>query len=159
MRPHRWVWRALGGLVVFGLLEGALVLAKTDPDAVRLALLVAICVVVLGMVRDALPEGTPSWEVVVERPSVRSSGDPRLGRYVNVLEAHLSARSHAHDTTLRDRLGVLADQVLRQRYGVGRDDPRGVELLGPDLVAVLTGPARRLGPTEIDRCLTRIEEL
>lgn len=159
MRPHRWVWRAVGGLVAFALLEVVLELTKTDPDPVRLALLVAICVGVLGMVRDALPDGTPSWEVVVERPSVRSSGDPRLSRYLNVLEAHLSARSHAHDATLRDRIGVLADQVLRQRYGVSRDDPRAAELLGPDVVSALTGPARRLGPTEIDRCLTRIEEL
>jgi hypothetical protein len=157
VRPGRWTWRAVGGLVAFAGLEGVLVLADTDPDAVRLGLLVAICVVVLGMVRDALPEGSPSWEVVVERPSARDTGDPRLGRYLNVLEAHLSAR--AQDTALRDRLGVLADQVLRQRYGASRDDPRAAELLGPELVAVLTGPARRLGPAEIDRCLTTIEEL
>jgi hypothetical protein len=153
----RWWRRLAGGLVAFAVLEVALVLAETDPDAVRLALLVAICVCVLGLVFDALAEVSPSWEVVVERPSGRDTGDPRLGRYVNLLEAHLSARSR--DPALRDRLGVLADQVLRQRYGVPRDDPRAAELLGPDLTDVLTGPARRLAPAEIDRCLTRIEEL
>jgi hypothetical protein len=42
---------------------------------------------------------------------------------------------------------------------VRRDDPRAAELLGPELVAVLTGPVRRLSPADIDRCLTRIEEL
>jgi hypothetical protein len=157
VKPSRWVRRLVGGVVAFVALYVALALARTDPDAVRLALLVAICVGVLGLVLDALSDGSPSWEVPVERPTGRDTGDPRLGRYVNLLEAHLSARSL--DATLRDRLGVLADQVLRQRYGVSRDDPRAVELLGPELVAVLTGPARRLGPPEIDRCLTRIEEL
>ena len=157
MRSNRWLRRLLGGLVAFVALYVGLVLTKTDPDPVRLALLVAICVAVLGLVLDALADGSPSWEVPVERPGGRDTGDPRLGRYVNLLEAHLSARSR--DTILRDRLGVLADEVLRQRYGVGRDDPRAVEMLGPELVAVLTGSARRLAPTEIDRCLTTIEEL
>jgi hypothetical protein len=157
VRWGRWTRRTAGGLVAFAVLEVSLVLTDTDPDAVRLALLVAICVGVLGLVLDALSDGSPSWEVVVEQPSARATGDPRLGRYLNVLEAHLSAR--LRDTTLRDRLGVLAYQVMQQRYGVGRDDPRAAELLGPELVAVLTGPARRLEPAEIDRCLTRIEEL
>ena len=157
MRPGRWTRRTVAGLVAFVALEVSLELADTDPDPVRLALLVATCVGVLGLVLDALSDGSPSWEVVVERPGARNTGDPRLGRYVNLLEAHLSARSR--DATLRDRLAILADQVLRQRYGVTVDDPRAAELLGPDLVAVLTGPARRLGPAEIDRCLTRIEEL
>jgi hypothetical protein len=153
----RWWHRLAGGVVAFVVLYVALVLAETDPDPLRLALLVAIAAGVLGLVLDALEDGSPSWDVPVERPSGRDTGDPRLGLYVNLLEAHLSARSR--DATLRHRLGVLADQVLRQRYGVPRDDPRAAELLGPDLVAVLTGPDRRLEPAEIDRCLTRIEEL
>ncbi len=78
-------------------------------------------------------------------------------RYVALLESHRSSRLPDH--ALRDRLVVLTDQVLRQRYGLRRDDPAVAELLGPELTAVLTGPARRLEPAEIDRCLTRIEEL
>jgi hypothetical protein len=153
----RWWARLAGGVVAFAVLEAALVLVDADPDAVRLALLVATCVAVLGLLLDALADGSPSWEVAVERPAGRATGDPRLSRYVNLLEAHLTARSR--DAALRDRLGTLADQVLRQRHAVARDDPRALELLGPELVAVLTGPARRLDPAEIDRCLTRIEEL
>ena len=42
---------------------------------------------------------------------------------------------------------------------VRRADPRATELLGAELAAVLDGPARRLAPAEIDRYLTRIEEL
>ena len=157
MSARRWWRRLAGGLVTFAVLYVALALAETDPDPVRLALLVAISAGVLGLVLDALADGSPSWDVPVDRPSGRDTGDPRLSRYVNLLEAHLSARSQ--DATVRDRLGLLADQVLRQRYGVPRDDPRAAELLGPDLVAVLTQPPRRLEPAEIDRCLTLIEEL
>ncbi len=161
MISNRWVRRAVGGLVTFAVSYVALALADADPDPVRLGLLVAICVGVLGLLLDALSDGGPSWDVPVDQPGSRTTGDPRLGRYLGLLESHLSARSR--DTTVRDRLGVLADQVLRQRYGVSREDPhdeaRAAELLGPELVAVLTGPARRLTPGEIGRCLTTIEEL
>ena len=153
----RWWRRLAGGLAVFSVLEVILVLADLDPDPVRLALLVATCVGVLGLVLDALADGGPSWVVEVEQPTARETSDSRFAHYVAMLEAHLSARSH--DVVVRDRLGVLADHVLRQRYGVRHDDPRAPDLLGPELTAVLSGPARRLEPAEIDRCLTRIEEL
>lgn len=153
----RWWRRAGAGVLTFAVLEVVLVLADTGPDAVRLALLVATCVGVLGLVLDTLSEGGPSWVVEVERPSVREGGDPRLARYVNLLEGHLSARSD--DSALRDRLAALTDQVLRQRYAVHRGDPGADALVGPDLAAVLDGPVRRLSPADIDRCLTRIEEL
>ena len=153
----RWGRRAAGGLVVFVALEVVLELVHAGPDAVRLALLVATCVGVLGLVLDALSDPGPSWTVEVEAPFSRDREDPRLARYLNLVEAHLTARSD--DSALRDRLGVLADQVLRQRHGLTLDDPRADELLGPELVAVIAGPPRRLGLAEIDHCLTRIEEL
>ncbi len=157
LRRSRWWRRAAGGVVIFAALEAVLLLTETDPDPLRLALLVATCVGVAGLTVDALSDATVSWDVTIEQPSVRTSGDSRLSLYVNLLDAHRAAKTH--DTALRDRIGMLADQVLRQRYGVARDDPRAVELLGPELAAVLTGPARRLAPAEIDRYLTRIEEL
>jgi hypothetical protein len=154
---RRWLVRAAAGVVTFTILEVVLVLADLDPDAVRLALLVATCVGVLGLVLDTLSDGGPRWTVDVEHPSAREGGDPRLSLYVNLLEAHLSAR--ADDSALRDRLATLTDQVLLQRHGLHRDDPRAEALIGPDLGAVVSGPARRLSPADIDRCLTRIEEL
>ena len=157
MTAARWWRRAAAGVLVFAVLEVVLLLAHTGPDALRLALLVATCVGVLGLVLDTLSDPGPSWTVEVEQPSSRAVGDPRLGRYVGLLEAHLSARSD--DAALRDRLGALTDQVLRQRHGIRLDDPRAIELLGPDVADVLTGPPRRLGLAEIDRCLTRIEDL
>ncbi|HEU5038800.1 MAG TPA: hypothetical protein VFT70_17470 [Nocardioides sp.] len=154
---RRWWRRAGAAVLVFVVLEVVLVLAHTGPDAVRLALLVATCVGVLGLVLDTLSDGSPTWIVEVERPSARTSGDPRLARYVNLIEAHLSARND--DSALRDRLATLTDQVLRQRYGVHRGDPRAEALVGPELAAVLDGPVRRLSPADIGRCLTRIEDL
>ena len=157
MSLHRWAPRLVGGLVVFAVLEVVLELTRFDPDPVRLALLVATCTAALGLVTDALSDEVPSWDVYVEQPSVRESGDPRLTTYVNLIESHLTARTPG--SALRDRLGVLAGQVLRERYGVPRDDPAAAELMGPELAAVLDGPVRRLDRAEIDRCLTRIEEL
>lgn len=154
---NRWWRRVLAFAITFGLLELALVLADARPDPVRLALLVATCVGVLGLVLDALSDPGPSWRVEVDQPSSRASADPRLTRYVNLLDAHLTARSD--DAALRDRLGQLADQVLRQRHGLSLDDPRAGVLLGPELTAVVEGPPRRLAPAEIAACLTRIEEL
>jgi hypothetical protein len=157
MTRNQWWRRLVGGLVAFGVLEAVLVLARADPDAVRLALLVATCVAVLGLVVDALSDGGVSWEVEVERPSARERGDQRLAAYLRLLEAHEAARSP--DPALRDRLRELTDRVLTQRHGLTRTDPRAVELLGADVLAVLDGPPRRLPPAEVDHCLTRIEEL
>jgi hypothetical protein len=154
---NRWWRRLVGGVVVFGALQVVLVLADAGPDAGRLALLVATCVAVLGLVIDALSDGGVSWHVEVERPSSRERGDPRLAAHLRLLEAHEAARTP--DPVLRDRLGELAARVLAQRHGLDRDDPRAAELLGPEVLALLDGPPRRLAPAEIDRCLTRIEEL
>lgn len=153
----RWLRRVVGGLAAYAGFGAVLALIKADPDPVRLALLVATCTAILGLVRDALEGSEPTWHVEVERPSARDSGDPRLVRYVALLEAHLSSRTTDH--ALRDRLAVIADQVLRQRHGLGRDDPAAAAILGPELAGVITGPPRTLSRAEIDRCLTIIEEL
>lgn len=147
----------LGGAVGFAAVEALLLVTETDPDPLRVALVVGIVVGAYGLTVDALTDGTVAWDVPVEQPSARAGGDQRTAFYVGLLDAQQSARTQ--DTALRDRLGSLADQVLWQRYGVARSDPRAAELLGTELTAVLDGPARRLAPAEIDRYLTRIEEL
>ena len=157
MTRHRWWRRAAGGVVLFVLLEVLLRLTDAGPEPLRVALLVAMSIAVLGGALDALSDPSPAWDLEPERPSVRAGGDARLAGYVGMIDAHLASRTDDH--ALRDRLRVLADQVLDQRHGVRRDDPRAAELLGPELTAVLTGPARRLSPADIDHCLTRIEEL
>lgn len=157
MRGNRWVRRAAGGAAAFVALEVVLRIAETGPDTLRLALLVATGVGVLGLALDALSDPAPAWDMEPERVSARDGGDQRLSLYAGLIEAHLAVRTP--DPALRERLGSLADQALRQRHGVRRDDPRAADLLGPELVAVLTGPVRRLSPADIDRSLTRIEEL
>ncbi len=157
MIARRWWRRLVGGAVAYAALEVGLVLARADPDPVRLALLVASGVAVLGLLRDALTDGGASWDIEVERPSLRERGDPRLRHYLGLIDAHLAARTPG--PALRDRLALLAAQALAQRHGVPGGDPRADGLLGPELVALLDGPPRRLGPAEIDRCLTQIEEL
>lgn len=149
--------RAGAGVLLFVALEVLLRVAGAGPEPLRVALLVALCVGVLGIALDALSDPAPAWDLEPERPSVRAGGDARLGVYVGLIDAHLASRTEDH--ALRERLRALADQVLDQRHGVRRDDPLAAGLLGPELTAVLTGPARRLSPAEIDRCLTRIEEL
>lgn len=157
MSGGRWWRRAAAAVAVFAVLYPLLVVVDAGPDPLRLGLLVVVSVAVLGLLRDALADQGASWTVDLDLPSVRHAGDPRLARYVNLVEAHLAARTD--DAALRDRLRVLASQVLRQRYGLERDDPRAAELLGPDLTAVLDGPVRRLRLTDVDHHLTRIEEL
>lgn len=153
----RWGRRGLGAVVAYVGLEVLLTVLDLDPDPLRLALLVGTYTALLGLVVDALSGDEPVWTVESEPPSARAGGDPRLGRYVALLESHLSAKED--DRALRDRIGVLSDQVLRQRHGLGRDDPGAVELLGPELAEVISGPPRRLAPALMDRCLTRIEDL
>jgi hypothetical protein len=153
----RWLLRLAGALAAYAGLEVLLTVIEADPDPLRLALLVATCTALLGLVRDALEGAEPSWRVEVERPSVRTSGDPRLVHNVGLIEAHLSSRTPDH--ALRDRLSVLTDQVLRQRHGLRREDPAAAGLLDPDLLEVLTGPPRRLSHAQIDHCLRMIEEL
>lgn len=157
MSPLRWWRRLVGGVAAFAVLELLLTLIDAGPEPLRLALLVATCVAVLGLILDALSHPGPSWQVDVEEPASAARPDPRLGRYVSLLEAHLSARSN--DTALRDRLRSLAVGVVSQRYDVARDDPSVPARLGPELVSVLEGPPRRLDPAEIERVLARIEQL
>lgn len=152
-----WRRRLLGGVVAYAALEAGLELAKADPDPLRLAVLVACGVAVLGLLNDALADAEPSWDVAIDVPSLRERGDPRLRHYVGLIDAHLAARNP--DPALRDRLRLLTAQVLAQRYAVTLDDARGRELVGPELAAVIDGPPRRLAPAEIDRCLSQIEEL
>lgn len=153
----RWWPRIAGGVVAYVGFEVLLTLLDADPDPLRLALLVATCTAILGLVFDALDGGEPSWQIDVERPSVRDGGDPRLVRYVGLIEAHQSSRTPDH--ALRDRLAVLTDQVLRQRHGIGRADPAAAAVLGPELTDLLTAPPRRLSNAQIDHYLTIIEEL
>jgi hypothetical protein len=157
VRPRRW-WRRLAtGVALFAGLAAGSVAADFDPDPLRLGLVVALVVATWGLVLDSLADTGPSWTVEAAHPARPPGQDARTARNLSLLENHVTAR--APDGALRDRLAALADLVLRQRHGVGREDPAAAALLGPDLTAVLDAPPRRLSRPEIERCVRRIEEL
>ena len=155
---RRWVLRRVGGAAaLFVALYVPMRWADFEPHALPLALIVLVGVAGLGMVVDGLGSLGPSWAVAMVRPAVPPGQDQRFALYLRSVEHHLTA--DAPDPTLRDRLAVLAALRLEQRHGVTGPGPRRDDLLGPELVAVLDGPVRRLGKNELTRCIQRIEEL
>ena len=157
MNPRRWWWRLVGGALIFAGLDVGFVVVDFEPDPLRLGLVVALVVATWALVLDALADPGPSWTVDAVHPARPPGQDARTARYLSLLESHLTARTP--DGALQDRLGTLADLVLRQRHGIGRGDPAAAGLMGPELTAVLTAPPRRLTRPEIERCVRRIEEL
>lgn len=154
-RSRRWL--VVQGLVAFGVLEVVFTWVDFEPDALRLGLLVGLCVSVLALVRESLGERGPLWSVSTVRPMSPPGSDVRLAAYVRLIENHLTARTP--DRGLRDRLAVLCDDRLERRRGLRRTDPDAQALLGGDLLRDLEGPPRRLSRDEIDDYLRRIEEL
>ena len=157
MKPRRWWWRLGAAALLFAALEVSFVLADFGPDALRLGLVVAVVMATWALAMDTLVDSGPSWDVDAVHPTRPPGQDARTARYVSLLESHVTARTP--DGALADRLGALADLVLRQRHGIDRTDAGASALLGPDLSAVLDGPPRRLSRAEIERCVRRIEEL
>jgi hypothetical protein len=157
VNPQRWWRRAALAAGVYLVLEVVFLRVDFEPDAVRLAVLVALVVALGGLVLDSVPDVAAQWDVHTVRPATPPGQDARTSLNLRILESHLTSRTP--DGVLRDRLGDLADQVLRVRHDLDRRDPRAVELLGPELHRLLTAEPRRLSRAEIDRSVRRIEEL
>jgi hypothetical protein len=156
--PGRF-WRryVLATLVVFGVIWLVLTGMGTAPRPLRLLLLVAFATAVMALVNVGLVNDGPDWTVDSVQRLTPPGQDTRLGMYTRVITGHLDSR--IPDPALRDRFAALADRRLRQRHGVGLRDPRATGLLGAEVAGILTGPPRRLSRDEIERCVTRIEEL
>jgi hypothetical protein len=147
----------VGALAAALVLYVGLELLDFDPDPLRLTLLVLASLAVLALFLDAFGGEEESWGVESQTWTPQPGQDLAFASYVRVIESHLTV--DVPDHALRDRLAAVADLRLERRYAVRLGDPRAAELLGPELTAVLTGPPRRLSRAEIDRCVTRIEEL
>lgn len=132
-------------------------LVGLEPRPAAVVLLVALAVVGLGLVADRLEDPAVTWFPVPISPPLAHGRDPATMAYARRIENHLSVETPGAD--LRDRLAVLADEVLRDRHGVVLASPEGARLLGPDVTALLTGPVRRFSLPTIDQCLRTIEEL
>lgn len=157
MRRH-WRWRVGLALGVFAGLELGGARLGFDPEPLRLLLVVALAVLLTGVLLDTLPDRRPLWEVPPpHRPLVHRGVDERTATYLRLLESSRSARHP--DPALRDRLAALAELVLQVRYAEAWGSPAARSRLGEDLWRMLTGPERRLSAAELDRCLSRIEEL
>ena len=133
--PTRWRWRAGLALLVYAVLETASSLLGFAPDALRLALLVAVGTAALGLLRDSIDQETAEWTPPPGPPVVPPGSDARLAAYVRLIESMQTSRTP--DGTLRDRLVRLSDQQLADE---------------------LAGPPRRMSLEEIDDYLRRIEE-
>ncbi len=157
MTDARLWWRAAGALAVFGVLEVVLTWLDFRPDALRLGLLVTLCVATAWLVWDSLGDSGPGWPAASNRATVPPGSDRRLASYVRLLEGHLTADTP--DRALRDRLAALCDERLERRHGLRRTDPGAESLLRADLLRDLAGPPRRLRASEIDDYLRRIEDL
>jgi hypothetical protein len=153
----RWAWRAAGTVALVVVLDVVLTRFDFAPDHLRLALVVALGVAVVGLVVDSLAEGGSTWPAEPMSSGGATATDPHLASYVRILESHLTARGG--DAALRNRLATLCDERLARRHALARDDPAAEALLGPELVGVLSGPPRRLTREQIDGCLRRIEGL
>jgi hypothetical protein len=157
MNGRRWWWRVAGGLLAFTGIEVTMALIHGRADELRLALVVALVVCAAGLLADASPVEPAAWSDRDEAEAGLARLDPRTASYLRIIESHLSSREV--DGALRNRLRELADQTLRARHDLTVDDPRAEELLGWELRRVLDEAPTKLDRDEIDRCVTRIEEL
>ena len=88
------------------------------------------------------------------------SRDGRLWALERVVTGHLTSREPTSALALQ--LRELADQRLALRHGVhwDTDRDRTVELLGPEVVALVEArPPRRMSLGQIDAVLRRIEDV
>lgn len=154
---RRWAWRLGGAVALFAGLDVGFVLLDFGPDHARVALIVALGVLVVSLVVDSLGGGVAAWSAEPVRPMIVPGADAQLAAYVRLLESHRTAATP--DAGLRDRLAALCDERLARRHGLTRQDPRAADLLGEALLRDLAGPVRRLSAREIDAHLTRIERL
>lgn len=128
-----------------------------DPDPVRVVLVSAAIVVLVGLLLDATPPPAPGWRLEEAHVADYHRRDPRTAANLRILEHHLAV-SHP-DTGLRDRLSDLAEQVLQVRHGERPETARAYRLMGPELTRVVNDPPRKLSRAEIERCVRRIEDL
>ncbi len=154
--PRRWAVRLLAWAAV---VTGAVLLGRWlgyDIDTPRLAILMGLPLAAAWLVVDVEVPRVATWRVEPLSVAVVPGADARLTTDIRVIEDHLAARTPS--PALRDRLAAVAEVRLARR-GVRLRDPAAGELLGSVAVGALTGPVRLIRPAELDRIISRIEEL
>jgi len=128
-----------------------------EPDPVRVVLVSATVVVLIGLLLDVAPPPAPDWRLEESHLAAQHRRDPRTAANLRILQHHLSMPRA--DAALRDRLAELTEQVLRVRHGEHPETARAYLLMGPELTRVVNDPPHKLDRAEIERCVRRIEEL
>lgn len=128
-----------------------------EPDRVRVVLVTAAVVVLVGLLLDAVAPPAPGWRLEPGHLAELHRRDQRTAANLRILEHHL-AMSRA-DSALRDRLGELTEQVLLVRHGEQPETARAYRLMGPELTRIVNDPPRKLTRDEIARAVARIETL
>jgi hypothetical protein len=127
------------------------------PDLALLTLYVAVGTALFSVAYTSFGDAPVGWEPQ-ETVSMRPLGqDAGTNSAMRMLENHLATSEPT--AMVRDRLARLAEARMRQDHGIGLSDPEAVDLLDDQTLHLLRGPVRRLTKKEIDRIVTRIEEL
>jgi len=130
---------------------------EMDPDPVRVVLITAAVVVLVGLLLDAAPPPAPGWRLEQSHVADFHHRDPRTAANLRILEHHLAMSKV--DSALRDRLSDLTELVLLVRHGEQPETAQAYSLMGPELKAVVNDPPRKMRREEIEKCVRRIEEL
>lgn len=157
MSARRWWFRLV--LCVVAAVTTVVVTTRLemDPDPLRVVLITAAVVVLVGLLADAGPGPAPSWRLDESHLVDHHRRDARTAANLRILHHHLAM--DRVDSALRDRLGQLTEQVLLVRHGERPETARAYRLMGPELTHVVNDPPHRLSREDIERCITRIEEL
>lgn len=164
--PHgtwrQWVARIAAAFGLWLVIAVTAWLLGNQPQPGLLALLVALGSVVVWLFLDVSGDAEPvRWPEVAEEPVHPPGEDSRLARLHRMVSQHQDAREVGD--ALHRQLSRLADQRLVAHHGVSHlaDPDRAGELLGPELVAVMTQrpPYPRLTLQQVDDLLRRIEAL
>ena len=152
-----WLGRISLAAVLYVVLYVGLWWFDFEPHAVPLLLLVTLLLLVWWLVLDALDAPPADWGLSRSDSFQPPGQDVVLSGYLRLLESHTASREPEH--ALRRRLLKLGRDRLESRLGVPADDLTSDDRLGPEWSALRQDPDRHLSAAEIDRLLTRIEDL
>jgi hypothetical protein len=157
MTVRQWLIRIPFVVVITAVTWVVATVMDFRPDVALLTLYVAVGTALFSVAYQSFGDSHVSWEPQ-ETVSMRPLGhDAGTSSAMRMLENHLTTSEPT--PMVRDRLARLAEARMRQNHGVGLSDPEAADLLDAPTLDVLRGPVRRLSKTEIDRTVTRIEEL
>lgn len=158
---RKWAARLVSAFVLWLVICVAAFLLGNQPRPGLIAMVLAAAAGTVWLYLDTSAQSEPArWHQVSDEPMRPPGRDPRLDLFERVVSQHLDARDVTDQ--LHRYLADIADRRLVTKHGISRlaDPERAEPLLGAELSRFLDRPhERRLDIREIDRLLTRIEDL